>query len=309
MGQKSVPVPKNNEVLIRVHASGVNRPDIAQRKGSYPPPPDASPILGLEVSGEVFELGSEVKNIKIGDRVCALTHGGGYAEYCVAPAVQCLPVPAGFSMESAAGIPENFFTVWTNVLERGRLQKGETFLVHGGSSGIGLTSIQLAHQMGAAVITTAGSTEKCKACTEYGADLAINYKTQDFVEEVKKFTQGKGASLILDMVGGSYFQKNLDSLAVEGRLVQIATQQGAEVSFNLAKMMSKRLTITGSTLRPRSVEDKAKMAENLKVKVWPWLESGKVKVVVHQVFPASQVVEAHQLMESSQHIGKIILKW
>jgi NADPH2:quinone reductase len=303
------PKPSATEVLIQVKAAGVNRPDIAQRNGSYPPPPGASLILGLEVSGVVQAVGSDVKSFKIGDAVCALTSGGGYAEFCVAPATQCLPVPKNFSFEAAAGIPENYFTVWSNVFDRGRLQAGENFLVHGGTSGIGLTAIQLAKSFGARVLTTAGSLKKCEAAQKYGADLAVNYKTEDFVTEVKKFTHDEGVNVILDMIGGAYFQKNLDCLAPEGRLVQIALQQGNEVQLKLAQIMSRRLTVTGSTLRPRSAAEKAKIAAQLQEKVWPLLESGKIQVVIDQVFPFEKVAEAHRLLESSVHIGKIILRF
>lgn len=301
------PIPKEGEVLIRVRAAGINRPDIAQREGRYPPPPGASPLLGLEVSGEVAACGPGVKEWSVGDLVCALTPGGGYAEYCLAPAGHCLPIPAGISLEEAAGIPETYFTVWTNVFERGRLQAGETFLVHGGTSGIGVTSIQLAKAMGAKVITTVGSEEKREACLALGADFAINYKTKDFVEEVKNFTGAQGVDLILDMIGGPYFPRNLDCLNTDGRLVQIAFMQGAEATLHLGKVMMKRLTITGSTLRPQSVERKNEIAAGLRKNVWPLFEAGKVKVVVDRFFPFDQAKEAHQLMESSRHIGKIIL--
>ncbi|MBC7692967.1 MAG: NAD(P)H-quinone oxidoreductase [Methylotenera sp.] len=303
-----IPSPGKGEVLIRVFAAGVNRPDLAQRAGTYPPPPGASPTLGLEVSGEIVARGSEVNDFEVGDQVCALTPGGGYAEYCVTPAAQCLPVPAGLSLEEAAGIPENFFTVWSNVFDRGRLRPGESFLVHGGTSGIGLTAIQLAKAFGATVYTTAGSEEKCEACLKHGADAAIQYRTTDFTAEVKRLTQGQGVQLILDMVGGPYFQKNLDSLSSEGRLVQIAFLQGAQVPLSLSQIMSRRLTITGSTLRPRSIAEKAEIAGNLREKVWPLLEIRKVQVVIDRVFPLSEITEAHRHMESSAHIGKIILK-
>ncbi len=301
------PIPGKNEVLIRVSAAGVNRPDLAQRRGTYPPPAGASSVLGLEVAGVIAACGDGVNSWKIGDAVCALTPGGGYAEYCVAPAEHCLQIPKGFSMEEAAGIPETFFTVWTNVFDRGRLQAGETFLVHGGTSGIGVTAIQLARVFGARVIATAGSEEKCRSCVELGAAFAINYRDLDFVTEIRRFTEEKGVELILDMIGGSYFQRNLECLALEGRLTQIAFLQGAEVPLRLPLLMSKRLTVTGSTLRPRSVAEKAAIARSLQAKVWPLLEAGKVRVVIDRIFPFEEVAEAHRRMESSQHIGKIIL--
>jgi putative PIG3 family NAD(P)H quinone oxidoreductase len=303
----TIPEPDAGEVVIRVHAAGVNRPDIAQRSGKYPPPPGASPILGLEVSGIITATGAGVSPTRVGERVCALTPGGGYAEYCRAPETHCLPIPRGLSFTEAAAIPESFFTVWSNVFDRGRLRAGETFLVHGGTSGIGVTAIQLARAFGAKVITTAGSTEKCRRAQELGADLAVPYREKDFVAEVSRYTHGNGVDLILDMVGGSYFEKNLECLAVEGRLVQIATLQGAEVSLKLPKIMAKRITLTGSTLRPRSIAEKTEIATNLKDKVWPLLESGKVKVVLDRVFPFAEAVEAHRRMESSEHIGKLVL--
>jgi len=304
----SRPEPKAGEVLIEVYAAGVNRPDVAQRSGSYPPPPGASPILGLEVSGVIAACGPGVSLWKKGDRVCALTPGGGYAEYCVTPEGHCLPVPEGLSFEEAAGIPETFFTVWTNVFDRGKLQAGETFLIHGGTSGIGVTAIQLAKNFGAKVIATAGSEEKCRRCIELGADLAIDYKKQDFVAEVKRFTGDQGVHVILDMIGGPYFQKNLSCLAIEGRLVQIAFLQGDEISLRISQIMRKRLTLSGSTLRPRSVPEKTEIAKSVLKNIWPLFASGKIRVVIDQVLPLEQVVQAHQHMESSQHIGKIILK-
>jgi NADPH:quinone reductase len=297
----AVPTPAAREVLIRVHAAGVNRPDIAQRKGTYPPPPGASPILGLEVAGIVESVGVEVTNFKPGDRVCALTPGGGYAEYCVAPASHCLPVPKGLSFEESAGIPETFFTVWANVFQIGALKAGENLLVHGGSSGIGTTAIQLAKAFGATVFTTAGSEEKCNKCIELGASRAINYKEQDFAETVKDI------DVVLDMVGGPYTQKNLDCMRKFGRLVQIAMLNGAQAQIHLPTIMQKRLTITGSTMRPRSVEEKAEIARELHRQVWPHLESGKIKVVIDSIYPISKVAEAHERLESSQHVGKIIL--
>ena len=288
------PEPGTGEVLIQVQAAGVNRPDIAQRQGKYPPPAGASPILGLEVAGTV---------VGTGKRVCALVPGGGYAEYCVTPESHCLPVPQGLAMEEAAGIPETFFTVWANVFQIGALKAGDRFLVHGGSSGIGTTAIQLAHAFGAAVYATAGSKEKCDACVRLGAERAINYREQDFAKELRG-----AVDLILDMVGGSYAARNIECLAPGGRLVQIAVQQGAEATVNLAKIMQKRITVTGSTMRPRSVEDKAQIARQLREQVWPLLESGRVKVLVDRVFPLEQAAEAHRYLEAGEHIGKVILK-
>ncbi|MEO7717772.1 MAG: NAD(P)H-quinone oxidoreductase [Capsulimonas sp.] len=301
------PTPREGEVLIRVAAAGVNRPDIAQRQGAYPPPPGASPILGMEIAGTIAALGPGVESHKIGDQVCALVSGGGYAEYCAAPAAQCLPIPQGLSLIEAAALPETYFTVWTNVFQRGHLQAGETFLVHGGSSGIGTTAIQLAHQFGARVIADAGTEEKCAVCRSLGAELAINYKTQDFVAEAKQFTEGRGVDLILDMVGGPYFSRNLAALAREGRLVQIAFLQGAKIEVDLTLLMVKRLTVTGSTLRPRTVAEKGAIARDLHEHVWPLLESGKVRPLIYRTFPLADVAQAHALMESSEHIGKIVL--
>ena len=302
-----VPRPAAGEVLIRVAAAGVNRPDILQRTGNYPPPPGASPILGLEISGTIVALGPEVTDWHEGDEVCALVAGGGYAEYCVAPSPQCLPVPKGVSLIEAAGIPETFFTVWSNVFDRGRLTIGESFLVHGGSSGIGTTAIQLAHAFGARVFATAGSPEKCAVCNELGADRAIDYRREDFVAVIKEAMQGRGVDVILDIVGGPYVEKNLRSLAVEGRLVQIAFLQGSKVNLDLAHVMVRRQTITGSTLRPRSVADKAAIARNLRDRVWPLIETGKVRPVIDRSFPLADAAAAHRLMESSTHIGKILL--
>lgn len=302
------PQPGTGELLIRVAAAGVNRPDILQRKGAYPPPAGASPILGLEVAGTVEECGPQSGDWKKGDPVCALLAGGGYAEYCVAPAPQCLPIPSGLSMEEAAGIPENYFTVWSNVFERGRLQPGETLLVHGGSSGIGTTAIQLAHTWGARVIATAGSDEKCRACRDFGAEGAINYNIQDFVAESRALTGGRGVDVILDMVAGEYFARNLEALAPEGRIVQIATQKGEKVELSIRALMAKGATVTGSTLRPRSVAQKGAIAAALFREVWPWLESRKVQIRLDRVFNLAQADLAHQRMESSQHIGKIVLK-
>jgi putative PIG3 family NAD(P)H quinone oxidoreductase len=302
------PQPGKGEVLVKVAAAGVNRPEVLQRKGSYPPPPGVTPILGLEIAGEVVALGEGVQRLKIGDKVCALVSGGGYAEYCPAPEPQCLPIPKPLSLVEAAAVPETFFTVWTNVFERGGLKEGETFLVHGGTSGIGTTAIQLAHAFGARVLATAGSDEKCAFCRKIGAEEAINYRTQDFVAEVKRITEGKGVNLILDMVGGAYIEKNLRSLAMDGRLVQIAFLQPSKVELDLMPVMLKRLTVTGSTLRPRTVEQKGAIAEALRAKVWPLLDAGRVRPIMAKTFKMDEAAEAHRLMESSQHIGKIVLE-
>lgn len=306
--EEPMPELQAGEVVVEVHYAGVNRPDVLQRSGSYPPPPGASPILGLEVAGRICAVAPDVTQWKIGDFVCALTPGGGYAEYCAVPAPHCLPVPKGLSLQEAAALPENFYTVWINVFDRGRLKAGETFLVHGGSSGIGLTTIQLAKAFGATVYTTVGSKEKAEFCRKMGADDAINYREQDFVAEVSQLTNKKGVDLILDMVGGPYIEKNLKSLALEGRLVQIAFLQENKVALDFMPIMSKRLTFTGSTLRPRTVAQKAVIAQDLLKKVWPLLESGKVKPVIHATFPLKDAKLAHALMESSKHIGKIMLE-
>ncbi len=308
MAEGPVPEPGPQDVLVRVAYAGINRPDVFQRSGSYPPPPDASPLLGLEISGEIVALGAEVSGWNVGDQVCALTPGGGYAEYCVAPAEHCLPVPAGLSLLEAAALPETYFTVWSNVFERGALQPGEAFLVHGGSSGIGLTAIQLAKQFGATVYTTVGSSEKADACRRAGADRVINYHEEDFVEVLKQATDGNGVNVILDMVGGDYIPRNLKSLAVEGRLVQIAFLKGSRVELDTMPIMRKRLTFTGSTLRPRSRAEKADIAKALQDKVWPLLDQGLCHPVIHATFPLDQAAEAHRLMESSKHIGKIMLE-
>lgn len=305
--KRLLPRPADGEVLIKVAAAGVNRPDVLQRAGGYAPPPGASDIPGLEVAGEIVAVAGDVGAWKIGDKATALVAGGGYAEYCTAPAVQCLPVPKGFDMVHAAALPETFFTVWTNVFERGALKAGETFLIHGGSSGIGTTAIQLAHQFGAKVIATVGNEEKAAACRELGADLVINYRKQDFVAEVLAATGKKGADLILDMVGGDYINRDLACLGMDGRLVFIAFLQGAKAEVNFAQVMVKRQTITGSTLRPRSVAQKAVIAAALKAQVWPLLEAGKVKPVLYKTFPLAEAAEAHRLMESSAHTGKIVL--
>lgn len=306
--QQPVPTPGEHDVLVRVAYAGVNRPDVIQRQGNYAPPPSASPIMGLEVAGEVVAVGAAVQRWKVGDAVCALTPGGGYAEYCVAPAAHCLPIPAGLSLLEAAGVPENFFTVWVNVFDTCKLGKGERFLVHGGSSGIGLTAIQLAHAFGAEVFTTVGNEQKVAFCKSVGADHVFNYKTQDWMNEIATITQKKGVNVILDMVGGSYIEKNLRSLALEGRYCFIAFLEGGKAEVDFRPLMMKRQTITGSTLRARPDAQKAAIAAALEAKVWPLLAAQRVKPVIHATFPLEQIVEAHQLMESSQHIGKIMLK-
>lgn len=303
-----LPDPGTGEVLIKVYAAGVNRPDVFQRQGKYNPPAGASPIPGLEVAGEIVKLGAGVTEFALGDRVCALVSGGGYAEFCVAPVPQVLPIPTGLTFTEASGIPENYFTVWTNVFDRGQLQKGETILIHGGSSGIGTTAIQLCHQFGARIISTAGNDEKCGVCKSLGADHAINYKTQDFEAETKAITGGKGANVILDMVGGNYIQKNINCLALEGRLIQIAFLQSSISQLDLMAVMTKRLTITGSTLRPRTVEQKGKIARALSKEIWPLFNDKKIKVLIDTVLPLSRASDAHALMESSTHIGKIVLE-
>lgn len=308
LSETNVPKPAAGEVLVKVAYAGVNRPDCLQRSGRYPPPPSASPILGLEASGQVVALGEGVTRWKQGDLVCGLANGGAYAEYVCIPQGQVLPVPAGLTLLQAAALPENYFTVWTNVFQRGKLQAGETFLVHGGSSGIGLTAIQLAKAFGARVMCTVGNTEKMHACQAAGADLSINYRTQDFVKEVVSATDQKGVNIILDMVGGDYMQRNINCLAVDGRLVQIAFLQPSKTEVDWIGLMVKRLTFTGSTLRPRTAVDKAQMANELHEQVWPLLQQGKCLPVVHQVFDLSEAKQAHELMESSTHIGKIMLK-
>lgn len=305
--ERTRPIPGDRQVLIRVAAAGVNRPDVMQRRGMYPPPPGASEIPGLEIAGEIVECGGGVTNLEIGDSVCALVTGGGYAEYCLAEAPLCLPYPQGYDAVQAAALPEAFFTVWSNVFERGGLRQGERFLVHGGSSGIGTTAIQLASALGASVYTTAGSDEKCAICKNLGATEAINYRTTDFVEQIKALTANAGVDLILDIVGGDYLKRNISCLAPDGRLVQIALQQGPKTDINLLPIMLKRLTLTGSTLRPRSTAEKALLAEALLNRVWPQLDSGSVKPVIHQTFALRDAANAHKLMESSGHIGKIIL--
>ena len=302
-----LPTIDENDVLIKVDHAGVNRPDVLQRSGSYAPPPTASPVMGLEVAGTVAAVGAKVGQWKIGDAVCALTPGGGYAEYCAAPAAHCLPIPAGLSMREAAGVPENFFTVWVNVFDTCKLTAGEKILIHGGSSGIGLTAIQLAKAFGAEVFTTVGNEEKAAFCKKIGADHVFNYKTQDWAAEVSANTQKKGVNVILDMVGGSYIEKNLRVLALEGRYCFIAFLEGGQATIDFRPLMMKRQTITGSTLRARPDQQKAAIAVSLKEHVWPLLASGKVKPVIHQTFALEKIVEAHKLMESSTHIGKIML--
>ena len=305
--ERALPQPKPHDILVKVAAAGVNRPDILQRMGLYAVPPDASDLPGLEIAGTVAAIGADVKMWKVGDAVCALTHGGGYAEYCVTPEVQALPVPKGLSMTEAASLPETFFTVYSNVFDRGALKAGEVFLVQGGSSGIGVTAIQVAAAMGHRVFATAGSDEKCAACVKLGAEKAFNYKTQDWAEELKKATGGNGVNVILDMVGGDYVPKELKSLAVDGRLVMIAFLGGMKAEIDLSVVMSKRLQITGSTLRPRTIEFKGEVAKSLRERVWPLIDAGKIKPVIYKTFPLAEAAEAHKLMETSQHIGKIVL--
>jgi NADPH2:quinone reductase len=311
-GERPMPVAGPGELLIRVAASGINRPDVLQRKGLYPVPPGASDIPGLEVAGTIAEGDAEAMRaagFKAGDRVCALVAGGGYAEFCVAPVGQCLPSPANLSDIEAASLPETFFTVWSNVFDRARLQPGETLLVHGGSSGIGVTAIQMAKAWGATVLTTVGSADKAAACRALGADHAIDYKALDFVAEVLRLTGGKGADVVLDMVAGEYIGRDVKCLAEDGRIVIIAVQGGTQSTVDASLVLRRRLVITGSTLRPRPVAFKAKIAEALRKTAWPWLESGVVKPVIHQVFPAAAAAQAHALMESNQHIGKLVLTW
>jgi putative PIG3 family NAD(P)H quinone oxidoreductase len=297
-----------DEVLIKVAAAGVNRPDVMQRQGRYTPPPGAPDIPGLEVAGEIAEVGASVDDWHVGDPVCALVTGGGYAEYCAAPAPQCLPIPRGMDLVHAGAVPETTFTVWTNVFERGRLVRGESILIHGGSSGIGTTAIQLARAFGARVFATAGTPEKCAACEELGAERAFNYRDEDFVAAARLATEGRGMDLILDMVGGDYLQRNIETLAMEGRLVQIGQLSGPKSQINTTPVLQRRLTITGSTLRPRSVAQKAAIARAVHEHVWPLFESGAVKVLVHATFPLADAAEAHRVMESSVHIGKLVLE-
>ena len=312
LGDRPVPQPGDGKLLIRVAASGINRPDVLQRLGHYAPPPGTSDLPGLEVAG-VVESGDDAAmaaaGIRVGDRVCALVAGGGYAQWCVAPVVQCLPVPDGLSDVEAASLPETFFTVWSNVFDRGRLQAGESLLVQGGTSGIGVTAVQLGRAFGATVIATAGSDEKCAASLELGAQHAINYKSQDFVAEVKRITDGKGVDVVLDMVAGDYVAREVECLAEDGRIVIIAVQGGVKSDFNAGLVLRRRLTITGSTLRPRSVAFKGAIASALREHVWPLLAAGKVRPVIHSTFEAARAADAHALMESNQHIGKIVLTW
>ena len=312
LAERPDPKPGAGEVLVRVTASGVNRPDVLQRKGAYAPPPGASDLPGLEFAGEIVAGDSAAMSaagLKVGDRVCALVAGGGYAQLAVAPVSQCLPVPKGLSDIEAAGLPETFFTVWTNVFDRARLQRGETLLVQGGTSGIGVTAIQLGKAFGAKVIATAGSADKCKACLDVGADAAINYKEQDFVDEVKRLTDGRGVDVVLDMVAGDYVAREVKCLADDGRIVIIAVQGGVKSEFNAGEVLRRRLTITGSTLRPRPEAFKAAIAAALREQVWPLLEAGTVKPIVHKVFDAADAAQAHALMEAGSHVGKIMLRW
>jgi NADPH:quinone reductase len=304
-----VPVPRANEVLIRVLAAGVNRPDVLQRRGAYAPPADASPVIGLEVAGEVAATGADVTQLHGGDKVTALTNGGGYAEYCVAPATQCLPWPTGYDAIRAAALPETYFTVWANLFQHGRLTRGESVLVHGGTSGIGVTAIQLAREFGARVYATAGSDDKCAACLALGADGAINYRAADFADRLLDLTAGAGVNVVLDIVGAPYFERNLRCLAMDGRLVQVAVMQGAKVErFDLSHVMQRRLVITGSTMRPRTTAEKGALAQALRERVWPVLNAGRCGPLVHARFPLAEAALAHRLMESSAHIGKIVLK-
>ncbi|MHA7123237.1 NAD(P)H-quinone oxidoreductase [Achromobacter xylosoxidans] len=308
LAEREMAAPAGRQVLIEVAYAGVNRPDVLQRSGSYPPPPGASPYLGLEVAGTIVAVGPEATRWQVGDRVCALTPGGGYAQYCLADERHCLPVPRGLDLLSAAAIPENYFTVWTNVFERARLAAGEKFLVHGGSSGIGLTAIQLARAFGAEVWTTVGNQEKAEACLKAGAHHAVIYRDTDFEADIRQATGGQGVDVILDMVGGAYINKNIRLLAVNGRLVQIAFLEGSKAEIDALPIMTKRLSFTGSTLRPRSDEDKGAIARALADKVLPLMEQGRCLPLIHQVFPLEQAAQAHALMESSKHIGKIMLK-
>ena len=306
--ERPVPAIGPDDVLVKVGAAGVNRPDVLQRQGRYPPPPGVTDIPGLEVAGTIEAVGSAVTSWQPGDRVCALVSGGGYAEFCAVPAPQCLPAPRGMDVTHAAAIPETTFTVWTNVFERGRLTKGETILIHGGSSGIGTTAIQLAHAIGAHVYATAGSREKCAACESLGAQKAINYRQTDFVSAIKDLTNGRGVDVVLDMVAGDYVQRNIEVLAMNGRLVMIGRQGGVKSEIDVMPILRKRLVLTGSTLRTRSVEEKGALAQSVYKHVWPLFESGGVRVIVHQTFPLPHAAEAHRLMESSAHVGKIVLQ-
>lgn len=310
LAERPQPICAPNEVLVKVEASGVNRPDVSQRKGHYPPPAWTSPdIPGLEIAGTIIEIGINTTGWKVGDKVCALVTGGGYAEFCSVPEGQCLPIPENLSFIEAASLPETFFTVWSNVFDRGALKSSESLLVHGGSSGIGVAAIQMANALGSTVYVTAGSDEKCRFCESLGAAKAINYKTENFKEVILQLTNAGGVDVILDMVGGDYTQNNIKSLADDGRLVLINMMMGKDVQVDLSIIMSKRLTITGSTLRSRNTEFKSAIARNLEKTIWPLLASGKIKPVIYAVFPANEAAEAHRLMESSAHIGKIVLKW
>jgi len=304
-----VPQPRPDEALIRVLAAGVNRPDVLQRRGAYPPPPNASPIVGLEVAGQVVAVGEAVRTLEPGDRVCALTNGGGYAEYCTAPAPQCLPWPEGYDAIRAAALPETYFTVWANLFQMGHLSRGESVLVHGGTSGIGVTAIQLAREVGCRVYATAGSQEKCEACLKLGAEAAINYREADFGERIRELTGGKGVNVVLDIVGAPYTMRNLSCLTVDGRLIQVGVMQGSKVeSFDLMHVMARRLTVTGSTMRPRTTAEKGLIASALREKVWPVLDAGRCGPVIYKVFPLAEAAAAHRLMEGGTHIGKIMLK-
>ena len=305
--QRPVPQPGPGQILVHVAVAGINRPDVLQRMGGYAPPPGASDIPGLEIAGRIVVLGEGVSRYEVGDQVCALVAGGGYAEYAVVHEDNALPIPSGLSLEEAGALPETYFTVWTNVFQRGGLKKGESFMVYGGTSGIGTTAIQLAKAFGATVLATAGSDDKCAACRELGADHAINYRTEDFVAAAKAATGGRGVNLILDMVGGDYINRNYDAAAESGRIVQIAFLNGPKAEVNFSRLMLKRLTHTGSTLRPRTIAEKAAIARELEEKVWPLLTEGRCKPVIHARFPLAQAAEAHRLMESNAHIGKIVL--
>ncbi len=308
LARGAVPHPGQGEVLIRVEAAGINRPDIMQRRGAYPPPPSANPVLGLEVAGEIVASGCSGEGFSIGDRVCALVNGGGYAEYCTAPLAQCLPWPAGFDAVRAAALPENYFTVWSNLFRIGRLSAGERMLVHGGTSGIGSTAIQLARGLGAVAYATAGSDAKCATCLSLGAEAAINYRTEDFAERIGELTGGAGVNAILDMIGAAYLERNLDSLAEDGRLLLIAVQGGHRAEgLDLSRLMRRRLTITGSTMRPRSLAYKGEIASALLSHAWPLLEAGTCRPLIHAVFPLAGAAQAHALMESGAHAGKIVL--
>jgi len=304
---RPMPQPGPGEVIIKVVAAGVNRPDVFQRQGNYAPPPGASDLPGLEIAGTVVAVGFGAHHIDVGDQVCALVAGGGYAEYCAAPAVQCLPIPAGLSFEEAAAIPETFFTVWTNLIDRAHFAPGKSVLIHGGTSGIGTTAIQLIKALGGRAFATAGGSEKARACERLGAERGIDYKTEDFVKLTKDLTDGKGVDIVIDMVGGDYVQRNIQAAAIDGVIVNIAFLHGSRVEIDLSQVMRKRLTLTGSTLRPRSVEEKGAIARDLLARVWPLLHSGAVKPVLFKTFPLAEAADAHRLMESSTHIGKIVL--